>query len=121
MEIDKYFENEELGIWKEPEKKTVNIKSEITVKKTIDLRNEVKQLNSAMGINSLEDMAKLQTEPLTRDIEKKYLIAKADYENIKNTIIMFRDMIENCDKSTFSKDVLLADINMFFDPYLKED
>lgn len=41
--IDKYFENEETGIWVEPEKKTVDIKSEITVEKPIDLRisNEI--------------------------------------------------------------------------------
>lgn len=41
MDLDKYFENEEPGIWVEPEKKTVNIKSEITVEKPIDLRNEI--------------------------------------------------------------------------------
>ena len=85
------------------------------------LREELKKKNSEIGITTLKDMTKLQTEPLTRDVEKKYSIVKADYENLKSTVIMFRDMIENCDKPTISKDDLLADIAMFFDSFLKED
>lgn len=84
------------------------------------LRKELKKKNSEIGITTLEDMAKLQIELFTRDVEKKYSIIKADYENLKSTVIMFRDMIENCDKPTISKDDLLADITMFFDPFFKE-
>lgn len=42
--IDKYFENEEPGIWEEPKKKSIDIKAEITVEEEpIDLRisNEI--------------------------------------------------------------------------------
>ena len=85
------------------------------------LREELKKKNSEIGITTLEDMAKLQIEPLTREVEKKYSIVKADYENLKSTVIMFRNMIEKCDKTTIPKDDLLADIAMFFEPFLKDD
>lgn len=70
---------------------------------------------------TIDDQIEAQIGPLTREVEKKYSIVKADYENLKNTVIMFRDMIENCDKPTIPKDDLLADIAMFFDSFLKED
>mgnify|MGYP003291263735 CR=1 FL=1 len=84
------------------------------------LREELKEKNSEIGITTLEDMAKLQIEPLTREVEKKYSIVKADYENLKSTVIMFRDMVKNYDKPAIPKDDLLADIAMFFDSFLTE-
>lgn len=84
------------------------------------LREELKERNSEIGITTLEDMAKLQIEPLTRDIEKKYSIVKADYENLRNAVTTFRDIIEYHNGSMIRKEYILEQFNSFFDSFLTE-
>lgn len=53
-----------------------------------NLREELKKKNSEIGITTLEDMAKLQVEILTRDLEKMnaeiFVIISKDFDNLEN-------------------------------------
>lgn len=75
INIDKYFENEESGIWIEPEKKTVNIKSKITVEKSIDLREysitKADYENLINAITTFRDIIKYHNGS---NIRKEYIL-----------------------------------------------
>ena len=63
---------------------------------------------------TIDDLIEAQIGPLVREYKEKLSIEAADNENIKNTLVMFKNMIKDYKETAIPKESLIADIDMLF-------